>query len=534
MSALRRHWRFINDLKLFVEVDNHVEYSVNVYGARRSVDFLSAVSVYHPAVVEGSLRHDGTGPEPGFKNAEGGWDLTPHRARVQRNTHEQLELWHSLMESGDAEVAVESSRMLSSVNHAAAAALEILSKSTKVGSLGPQFSRGWDESIDRAKGRFESRWGVPNSWKGVILQGPYFHVGNPFATERNESMLSNRDYSALDLEVLPVSAIPATEYKPVHGSRPTRSGEVVADTTVYDTAYGSWSYETEKNGKPIPVETPVRDHYRVMWRRMAATTGERTLISAIFPPGVAHVNAVHSIAFPALPLSDLLLSTAVLSTLIADFETRSTVAGDIWQGAVERLPRIASDHSLAPAAILRTLRLNSLTAAYADLWRDAYDPSFTSDAWTGGLDRPNRPALGDVGPEWSMTSPLRIDEDRRQALVEIDAIMAIVTGISIDDLVTIYRTQFGVLNDYDRGEGKKAYIFDANGRQIPSAVRTAWNKAGRPEMGLPLEDRTAVHPSATGTGRTIVYEQPFRILDREADMRQAYAEFTRRMEKNGS
>ena len=190
------------------------------------------------------------------------------------------------------------------------------------------------------------------------------------------------------------------------------------------------------------------------------------------------------------------------------------------------------EHKLAPALSFRTLRLNCLTDAYADLWRDAYEPSFNSDTWTGGLERPNRPALGDVGPEWSMASPLRIDEDRRQALVEIDAIMAIVTGISIDDLVTIYRTQFGVLNDYDRGEGKKAYIFDANGRQIPSTVRTAWNKAGRPEMGLPLEDRTAVHPSATGTGRTIVYEQPFRILDREADMRQAYAEFTRRMEEN--
>src|SRR5699024_10626337 len=103
-----------------------------------------------------------------------------------------------------------------------------------------------------------------------------------------------------------------------------------------------------------------------------------------------------------------------------------------------------------------------------------------------------------------MASPLRIDEDRRQALVEIDAIMAIATGISIDDLVTIYRTQFGVLNDYDRGEGKKAYIFDANGRQIPSAVRSAWHKAGRPETVLPLEACTAVHPSASGTGRSFV------------------------------
>src|SRR5699024_1582576 len=38
-GRLRRHWRFINELKLFHEVHNLVEYSVNVYGARRSVDF---------------------------------------------------------------------------------------------------------------------------------------------------------------------------------------------------------------------------------------------------------------------------------------------------------------------------------------------------------------------------------------------------------------------------------------------------------------------------------------------------------------
>jgi len=533
-GRLRRHWRLVNELQLFAEVDHHTVYSVNIYGATREVDFLSAVALFHPSVVEGSLRHDGSGPEPGFKNVEGAWDITPHRARIQRNRREQLDLWHALMESGDAEVAVESSRMLSSVNHAAAVVLEALSRATNVGSLSPQFSTGWNETTDRAKGRFESRWGTPASWKDVILQGPYFHVGNPFASERNETMSSNLDYSSHDLEVLPKSAIPATEYKPLYGERREANGEVVADTTVYDAAYGTWKYQADHDGKTVTEETPVRDHYRVMWRRMAATTGERTLIPALFPPGAAHVHPVHSIGFPGAPASTVLLAETVMSSLLSDFVIRSTVSGDIFKSAIDRLPSIPADHALFASSALRTLRLNSLTDAYADLWRDSYDPSFTADAWTGGLGRPNRPALGDVGPERSMASPLRIDEDRRQALVEIDAIMAIVTGISIDDLVTIYRTQFGVLNDYDRGEGKKAYIFDANGRQIPSSVRTAWNKAGRPETGLPLEDRTAVHPSATGTGRTIVYEQPFRILDREADMRQAHAEFTRRMKENGS
>ncbi len=147
------------------------------------------------------------------------------------------------------------------------------------------------------------------------------------------------------------------------------------------------------------------------------------------------------------------------------------------------------------------------------------------DSWTGGRERPNRPALGDVACPWSAETPLRVDEDRRRALVEIDAIMAHVTGVPIDELCTIYRTQFGVLYTYDRGEDKRAKIYDADGRLIPSAVRTAWNKAGRPETGLREADRTYT----TSSGREVVAAEPFRILDREADLREAYAAFAERL-----
>ncbi|WP_443358804.1 restriction endonuclease [Brachybacterium tyrofermentans] len=527
---LRRHWRFINEKKLFSEIHDLVVYSVNVYGVPRETDFLSAVAIYLPAVVEGSLRHDGSGPEPGFKNVEGRWDVTPHRARIQRNRREQLLLWHSLMESGDADVVVGSSRMLSSVNHAAAEALDVLSRSGKVGLLHPEFSSGWHESGDRAKGYFESRWGAPGAWRDVILQGAMFGISNPMLANRNQTMAHQQDYSSVDLLALERGEHPVTEYKPNYGEEIPFNGEAIQDTSTYDRAYGSWVLERDSEGKPSRT-TQVRDHYRVMWRAMAATSGERTLFAAMVPPGTASVHTVFSIGRPEQPIAELVAVAASMSSLLSDFLVRATSASNIFLPAVNRLPQIPIGHPLASAAILRTLRLNCLTDAYTDLWRDTYTETLTLDAWTGGLERPNRPAIGDVDPEWSMSSPLRIDEDRRQALVEIDAIMAIVTGISIDDLMTIYRTQFGVLNDYDRGDGKKAYIYDTNGRQIPSAVRTAWNKAGRPETGLPLEDRTAVHPSATGTGRTIVYEQPFRILDREADMRRAYAEFQRRMEE---
>ena len=149
------------------------------------------------------------------------------------------------------------------------------------------------------------------------------------------------------------------------------------------------------------------------------------------------------------------------------------------------------------------------------------------DSWTGGRERSCRPSLGAVTEGWTAATPLRMEEDRRRALVEIDAIMAHVTGVSIDELCTIYRTQFGVLYTYDRGEDKRAKVYDDDGRLIPTPVRTAWNKAGRPEHGVDTEDRTYTTPS----GRVITAPEPFRILDREADLREAYAEFGARMER---
>lgn len=149
------------------------------------------------------------------------------------------------------------------------------------------------------------------------------------------------------------------------------------------------------------------------------------------------------------------------------------------------------------------------------------------DPWAGGRNRVGRPCLGDINKIWTPSTPLRRSEDRRQALIEIDAIMAHVVGIPIDDLCTLYRTQFGVLNTYERGEGPLARVYDSAGRLVPSTVRTAWNKAGRPDYGLSIADRTYETPE----GRQITASEPFRILDREADMREAYAAFAERMER---
>jgi hypothetical protein len=128
--------------------------------------------------------------------------------------------------------------------------------------------------------------------------------------------------------------------------------------------------------------------------------------------------------------------------------------------------------------------------------------------------------LGDVGPEWTPDTPLRIAADRRQALVEIDAIVALALGLTAEELCTIYRTQFAVLYGYDRN----TYYYDANGRLVPTEVLSVWRKKGD---RITKEERTATNQA----GNTYVYELPFQTLGREKDMTEAYEHFAQLAER---
>lgn len=486
-GRLREHWQFINELKLF-DIGDEKTFSVNLYGGLRTVGFDQAAALYHPDTVVNSYRHNGDGEEPGFKY-QGHWDTRPHRSRIQRVTDETLTVWRDLLESQD--TPIRQTRMVYTVNREVADVLARLAHAHRIGSLGLDFSRGWDESIDRKKGYFVQGWGVPDTWDDVILQGPHLHVANPAYKQPNPTMKSNEDWSPIDLEHLAADAIPATAYKPA------------GDRAKYDHAF---------------VKTSGLYEYRVGWRSMAANTGERTLIPAIIPRGAGHLFTIRSVGMD-LPI-DLVRVAGMLNTLIADFEIRSVPRAHILLGDMARLPLPPLDHPLISSLILRTLRLNCLTNAYADLWAECWDPAFATDSWT--FTDHTHTTLGDVAPHWTVDTPLRRDSDRRQALVEIDALVALMLGITAEELCTVYRTQFAVLYGYDHGEGRGRYIFDANGRVIPNTVYQAWKKKGD---YVAWSDRTATNAS----GHEYTYELPFQTYDREADMTAAYQEFERRL-----
>ena len=342
----------------------------------------------------------------------------------------------------------------------------------------------------------------------MILQGSHLGVGRPLYKYPNPSMLHNTDWTETDLEALAPEDIPVTSYKPR------------GDKAAYDAAYTHW---TSPTAEPESFATSARDHYRVAWRRMAANTGERTLIAAIIPPGAAHVDGIVAAA-PLRGGRITALVAAAASSLLFDFMTRVAPKGDIRAPQFNRLPVVTLE-TVIDAIVLRSLRLNCVTATYAPLWRECFHTEFLRDTWTANpkLIVDCRP-LGPVGEEWTPEVPLRVAVDRRQALLEIDALVALGLGITADELVTIYRTQFPVLYGYDRN----AYFYDRNGRRVPNNVLSEWRKKGD---DLPPDDRIAEHP---GSGSRYLYELPFRTLDREQDLRRAHAVFRERIQSRRS
>ncbi|SJN24396.1 Possible restriction /modification enzyme [Micrococcus lylae] len=487
---LRRHWQFINELRLF-EIHNLVQYGIHVYGQAQEVDFVQAAGLFHPDTVGRSLVHDGSGEEPGFKH-EGRWDQRPHAARIQQVTADILTLWSSVTDPGATDPSV--SRMLYTVNSAATRVLSATAQAGRIGALGLSFSTGWNETTDRTAGRFTLDWG-PVAWRDAILQGPHLHVSTPLVKTPRESMRSNKDWSAVDHEAMGPDALPVTSYTPA------------GDRKVYNEQYTRWGDDREYSA---------RDFYRVAWRRMAANTGERTLIPALIPPKAAHVHTVMSAGGSSVDNRTLVALQGVLGALLSDFSIRAAPKGDILGGTANRLPMVPLDHPLLPALVLRTLQLNCLTDAYADLWEECWDPAFAQDEAI--LPRYGRAV---VGKQWTAQTPLRRAEDRRNAQVEIDSLVALMLGVDVEDLCTVYRTTFAVLHGYDQDK----YTYDRNGRLVPTEVLSVWKKKGE---RMTQEERTAVHP---GSGVAYEYELPFATRDREEDFRTAYAEFERRLKE---
>ncbi|MFN8075143.1 MAG: hypothetical protein U0Q15_06945 [Kineosporiaceae bacterium] len=469
---LRRHWQFRNERKLF-EIMNTREYGISIYGSEREPSFVSACFLYEPRTIDESLNHNGTGPAPGVKTDDDDFDVRAHAQRLVRVDEDVLQGWASLIDEPG--TPPRRARLLRPVNNASQQVLRRLSTGPRFGECAQAWTTGWDEKAGRTAGFFQGLFARPRTWRDVILQGPHFSVATPFARQPNASMKSNKDYTEWDLEILPADALPTTNYQ------------------------RSISVEKFIAGYPRWDSQPSNAHFRLAWRRMIDSSTARTVHAALIPPGPTHVNTVWTATGNA---RDLAAAAGMWASIVVDFLVKVSGSTELKLSLATRLPH-PKDHPLAPALILRALRLNCLTVDYAPLWAELY-PTWHADGQDPAMFDLQRswaavPASS-LGPDWTMDVPYRRDADRRQALVEIDALAAIMLDITADELCAIYRTQFGVLRKYERQNR-----YDANGRKAPPDIVRAYDAHQERNSRGPTPD--LAH-----------YTPPFTTFDRETDM----------------
>jgi hypothetical protein len=277
---------------------------------------------------------------------------------------------------------------------------------------------------------------------------------------------------------------------------------------------------------------PITAYCRYVNRRRCPIVTERSLAPSILPPGPVHIDAVFSVAS-----HDTTLLTAFAganASVVVDFLIKAIGKADARHDVVSTIPVVGIDRA---SLLARSLRLNCLTRAYADLWAEVARESIRTERWTtddSRLCHEFEHVWADLNPDkWDWKTPLRSDFARRQALLEIDVLVAQSLGLTLDELLDIYRIQFPVMRQYERVDE-----YDARGRRIPNTAR-------KDDGGTEFRDAWPQRQEAITSGRVLpdapfkvswpidnglqtvtkTFYPPFTNVDREEDYRRAWAVF---------
>ncbi len=528
---LRYRLQFKNSLNLFEEVQSNAKFSINIYGQKKDeIAFISMANLYSPLTAIKSLKHDGLGPVPGIKTKDNRWELSEHLHRVIPTTEKELQTYARLYDAPgtpprQARLPLVHARQLASI-------LQKLSQAPRrMRDLGDgyKFTRMWNETNAQKDGTIRRWTGFPGEAAGWILSGPHIFVGTPFFQTPNEGCKSKGDYSRIDLTTLPESYLPRTNYV----------------RACIDEVYGHRTPTT-------PWGTRVTQEYRVAMREMIFDANGRTLISALIPPGTGHIGSLISVS--TQQICDLISLLFTLLSSVTDMAVKIGGRGHINLEFFAGLPLSPA----STAATARILGLSCLTTDYRTLW-DACTPEMTQRRplpWSRQDPRLDAKWFGRLESLWSWHSPLRTDYARRQALLEIDTLHALELGLTLKELLTLYRIQFPI---FQANENETYY--DARGRIVFSkktgqspVPRTKSGKKSsfgihtptRSVTGIPLgwndikdmTEGTVTHTFMDDTlpggprERTIEFYAPFDKCDREEDYREAWAFFEKAKREN--
>lgn len=376
----------------------------------------------------------------------------------------------------------------------------------------------------------------PKSFNKLILNGPHLYVGNPLFKTPNNPCKSHKSWVPIDLELIPDDFIPRCKY------------EQKCDDTTYNARQVSCKWDRKV----------FDEHWRVAYRSFIGIDNERSLTSGIYPPKVAHIHKIESIALKHP--KDLISIAASFASLPLDFYVRTIGKQDLLANLIGNLPFVNYATRLTAASV-RLLGLECLTRHYGDFWKELFKSDFRAETWTQTKASIDDSWFKNLTAEWKRSNALRSDLTRRQALLELDVLTAQALGLNFTDLLTLYRLRFRVLRDYEANtwyDQKGRIVFTTNGtltsvglsrkkrvKDAAEGISYCVNGYAVDAKGLGFEDVKdmkegyveKIFPDVSMTDApvmtTVRYEAPFFQMDREADYRRAWEVFEQRFGKNG-
>ncbi len=205
--------------------------------------------------------------------------------------------------------------------------------------------------------------------------------------------------------------------------------------------------------------------YRVVHRRIARATDERTVISAIVPPNSAcENNATTVLVSGDAQEATKLYVCGLLNSFVLDYLIRYKVATTLNMFYMESLPvpRLTPGDPYFDAIVPRAARLTCTRPEFADLWREVMGSEYPHPPAPSPILREGEssPLLaqrgGDLGV--GIGAPATDPAERQRLRDEIDALVAHLYGLSRDEFDHILGTFPLVFPDNDEGRARRAAL----------------------------------------------------------------------------
>lgn len=514
---LSKLFRFENQLSLFPELGHARSFEGTILHASpsNSPSFDAIFYLYHPSTIDACFSDTVNPPLPSeIKNGrehKKEWDTRGSETRIIRINNNLLSAFTRLLGAGSLED--EGGRLVS---------LKFMYEAEVINILASFFSsptyraKRFDspplpEKASEKDGIIKEQPGFYPDQEIRLLTGPNALIGDCFAQSCNMNYSSHQSYSLVDKDALSEASanfVPRQRYK-------------IEDPARFNDRYN-----------PYLPQAGVRlsDTYRLGLRKMLDNNESRSVKPFIIPPGFCHAESITSFAFENH--HDLLMWAAIFSSIAFDFLFRRLGKSSFYPSDFNELrPTIDErNRSYLHQASARALVLNNVHARFAGIWHEFFSIKLTAQyrspfSETTLLVRPTC----EWSPQTMVTNPLA----RRLLLLEIDVLIALSFGLSLDQLTSIYKDCFPVFQSYE-----DSTFFDSKGRPVASTNKTLgrlaaskttlaknygpeWKKAlGSPgSLSITVEDEAH---SDQPSSRDITFEMPAATRDRLAEYRIAW------------